>query len=419
MTETHKPGLVGWLPAVAFAGMWSAQILYRVMASDAPFDPLRAETIAAIVTAAASFLAGCVVARRAAEHPAPAEHDAEDDGEDPLVAPDAAPRAGATGPGIRRLRLVLVTAALVYLWTNVLRPLAASGLDLAALRNDALDVWADGDAWTRIQAILVNWIACWVALLFTEIYRRTRRIDGLLAAAFVVISVAAFSRTLLLIGCVIAFVAVVADSRRPLRLVAGTALVFGAVFAIMAVITRPGEDASGGGSEFLLTYAQAYLFGGVAGLNTFVSTGVPSYATFLTIPRFAQYLLAPVLGLREPPPPYFEFVDTPLPLNVFTSIYPPLHDFGLVGVIFFFLAFGVVSTLAAIKFARTRGAVWNVVAGFLLYATVMTVFDDQFVRGMPVLLIWASGAAVFDVVARRALVVHDAAGDCCEHPERS
>jgi len=63
--------------------------------------------------------------------------------------------------------------------------------------------------------------------------------------------------------------------------------------------------------------------------------------------------------------------------------------FGGIGVFIFLEFYGLLSTAACVLFVRTGKFLWQVIAGFTVYATAMSIFDDQFLRGLPVFLILA------------------------------
>ena len=185
----------------------------------------------------------------------------------------------------------------------------------------------------------------------------------------------------------------IADHAAPIKLVIKLLSGFVFLFLLLAFYGKDNSASEGSIFVILMGHAEVYFFGGVAGLNNFFTFGEPRYNAMLSVPRFVQGLL-PMTGTM--PPQYFDFVETPLPLNVYTAIYPPFHDFGVGGVIILFFLYGGFSAAACRKFSETDSYLWQVVAGFLLYATAMSIFDDQFIRALPVFLIFVSAALLFN-----------------------
>lgn len=289
-------------------------------------------------------------------------------------------------------KYVCMLLSILVIANNLIVPII-SGVSVSELRNQALEDWATGGILSRVNAIFVNGLCCFVILIISRLYEANRKISFFWIFLFAVLCVACFARTLLLIGMSIILLRVLLQGNKPIRMIFVSLVSFVMVFLFLAWLMKDKSAGSESLTEVLIHHLQIYFFGGVSGLNYFVVEGSPTYNSILTVPRFLQVLI-PVDF--EMPPSFFDFIETPSPLNVFTSMFPPYHDFGVFGVLMFFLVYGSVSTIACVRFVKTNKAKWQTLAGFLIYATTMSIFDDQFLRGLPVLLIFMFFAYVFD-----------------------
>ncbi|MDY7551984.1 oligosaccharide repeat unit polymerase [Pseudomonas veronii] len=280
---------------------------------------------------------------------------------------------------------------------NLVIPVAA-GHSVSELRNQAIDEWTEGGVAPRVLAVLMNGLACSVLFVISINYEVKNKFSFFWALVYFLLCIACFSRTLLLIGMAIILLRVLLQGKNPLRVIFISLIGFIVLFLALAWLMKdhlPGEDSV---VDVLVRHVEVYFFGGVSGLNYYVKYDSPHYDTLLTMPRFIQGLFSMHM---EMPPSYFDFVETPGTLNVFTSIFPPYHDFGGIGVFIFFGIYGLLSTAACVLFVRTGKFLWQVIAGFTVYATAMSIFDDQFLRGLPVFLILAFFAWLLDLIRGR------------------
>ena len=280
---------------------------------------------------------------------------------------------------------------------NLVIPVAA-GHSVSELRNQAIDEWTEGGLAPRVLAVLMNGLACAVLFVISINYEVKNKFSFFWVLVYFLLCIACFSRTLLLIGMAIILLRVLLQGKNPLRVIFISLIGFIVLFLALAWLMKdhlPGEDSV---VDVLVRHVEVYFFGGVSGLNYYVKYDSPHYDTLLTMPRFIQGLFSMQM---EMPPSYFDFVETPGTLNVFTSIFPPYHDFGGIGVFVFFGIYGLLSTAACVLFVRTGKFLWQVIAGFTVYATAMSIFDDQFLRGLPVFLILAFFAWVLDLIRGR------------------
>lgn len=297
------------------------------------------------------------------------------------------------------LKCVCLILAVAVILNNLVLPVL-NGVSVSALRNQAIDEWTSGSIGPRVNAVLLNGLCCFIVLLISLMYEVNKKLSFFWVAVFAVLCVACFSRTLLLIGLSILLLRVLLQGEKPLRMIFFSLLCFVVLFLVLAWVMKDKTPGNESPTDVLLHHLQIYFFGGVSGFNYYVINEQPNYNSLLTVPRFIQALLPLDLDF---PPSFYDFVETPGTLNVFTSMFPPYHDFGVLGVLLFFLMYGSISTVACVRFVKTNKSTWQVMAGFFIYATVMTIFDDQFVRGLPVILIFIFFARIFDSIRSKCL----------------
>jgi oligosaccharide repeat unit polymerase len=387
MDNKRNYSLIRFAPIAIIFAAWVPQGLYRFFVDNTPFAKIATAVYGLVGVAIICYVCGALIGRRvdrsylllrayrSSNVTAPIE----------ILSPS---------PLYKKFRLVIVALALAF-FLNAFLLQVLSGVDMSALRDDALSEWSEGGVLVKLMAVGVNALACLLLLCISLEHRSYKRINLALVLLFVFVCLAAYARTLLLIGLFILMLRMIATHSAPIRLVIKLMSGFVFLFLLLAFFGKDNSANENGVVDILLGHAEVYFFGGVSGLNNFFLNGEPQYNSTLSVPRFIQGII-PIFG--EPPPQYFDFVETPLPLNVFTAIYPPFHDFGVMGVVILFFVYGVVTAAACRKFATTDSYVWQVVAGFLLYATAMSIFDDQFIRALPVFLIFVSAAVIFKLL---------------------
>lgn len=387
MVGKRNIALIKYAPIMVILAVWFPQLLYRQLVAEKPFASVDAAVASLIIFAIGSYVIGAVVGKTVTRRYLWLS----------LTESEESKHQGASVEATaiyKKFRLLLVFLAFgFFLKTFALQII--SGVDMAALRDEALSDWNEGGILVKLAAVGANGLACLLLLCISLQYRMIQRLDVFLIILFLCVCIAAYARTLLLIGVFILLVRLVANHKSPIVLTLKILLGFVFLFLLLAVFGKNNSDANAAAMDLLIKHAEVYFFGGVAGLNTFALTGKPLYNSTLSVPRFLHGFFS-IKG--DLPPQYFDFVETPIPLNVYTAIYPPLHDFGVIGVLFFFFFYGLVTATSCRKFAVTDSYVWQVTAGFLLYATAMSIFDDQFIRALPVFLIFVFFALCFSLM---------------------
>ena len=267
-----------------------------------------------------------------------------------------------------------------------------SGSTISAARDISLENWSKGGFLLKLNSVFINVaIAMMVSHIITA-YNRDNKIPFLSIFIFILLTVSAYSRTHMLIGFSIIAICIIRDRQNPLKIAGSFFIFFISLFMILSIVTKDNSSSTLGSMQIALTQLEVYFFGGTAGLDYYYSMGTPSYNTILTIPKIVQSIFPLPMDL---PPSYYDFVDTTPPINVFSSIYPPYHDFGMAGVAIMFFIYGFIATMSCILYSRSGGLIALILAGFFVYSTLMSVFDDQFIRGLPVLLMFVAGGFLY------------------------
>jgi oligosaccharide repeat unit polymerase len=279
---------------------------------------------------------------------------------------------------------------------NILIPLAR-GISLSGAREIALENWESGGILPRILSIVANVTIAFSLMAIIDRIDIRGKFPVMLVALFVFLTIAAYSRAHLLLGLSVISTKWISQSKYRLPYIFGVFVAFAGLFSILSVIASVGSADRVGGLEDIFKSLEVYTFGGVAGFEFYYNTGFPQYNSILTIPRF-MYSIIPGLGVL--PPSYFPFIDTIPPINVFSALYPPYHDFGKYGLAFFFFAYGAISSVTAVLFEKRRQRYLCLLSGFLLYAALMSPFDDQFIRGLTILTLMLVGSVIYTLLYR-------------------
>jgi oligosaccharide repeat unit polymerase len=371
-----------YLPMLAFVAAWSLQLVYFLGYDSRIFFTYGFSILSLIVSAVGAYVLGYMIIKIMSPIRAGVAQGALLGGAD------------ARAANILMQLTLVMSACLVAV--NILLPLL-QGVSLSAAREIALENWETGDALTRIVAIAVNITISFSLMAIIDRIDAKGKFPVILVLIFVALTIAAYSRAHLLMGLSIISTKWISKSKYKMSYIFMIFALFALLFSILSVVTSVGSEGRGSGLEDMLKSVEIYAFGGVAGFEFYYTTGIPQYDSFLTVPRFV-YSIFPNIG--NPPPSYFPFIDTIPPINVFSAMYPPFHDFGWLGLLIFFFFYGLISALAAAAFQRTPSRYFCVLAGFLLYAALMSPFDDQFIRGLTILILMMVGAVLYSVVQR-------------------
>lgn len=374
--------LSGYLPLLAFLSAWTLQLVYFLAYESRVFYTFQFSILFLIFLAVISYAAGFFGPRLMMNF------------RPKLFLPrNRAPLDPWATTILMRLSLLLAGYIIVM---NILLPLA-QGISLPAARQIALDKWEEGDIVARFVAVLVNVTISFCLVAVMDRIDRKGKFPFFLVLTFVALSIAAYSRAHLLFGLCVISVKWISQSKYKFSFIFFMFASFALLFSILSVVASIGQNSYESRLEDILRNLEVYAFGGVAGFEYYYTSGFPQFNSLLTVPRFVYYI---VPGLGAPPPSYFPFIDTSPPINVFSAMYPPFHDFGVYGLAIFFFAYGFISSIAIAAFNILRNRLLGVLSGFFLYAALMSPFDDQFIRGLTVLILMLSGVTLYSLLYR-------------------
>lgn len=374
--------LSGYLPLLAFLSAWTMQLVYFLAYDSRVFYTFQFTILFLIFLTVASYVAGFLAPRLVMNF------------RPKLFLPRAREPLDPWATTIL-IRVSLLLAGFIIVM-NILMPLA-QGISLPDARQIALDKWEDGDVLARFVAILVNVTISFCLVAVMDQIDRKGKFPFFLVLVFVTLSIAAYSRAHLLFGLCVISVKWITQSKYKFSFIFFMFAAFALLFSILSVVASIGQNSYESRLEDVLRNLEVYAFGGVAGFEYYYTSGFPQYNSLLTVPRFVYYILP---GLGNPPPSYFPFIDTSPPINVFSAMYPPFHDYGVYGLAAFFFAYGLTSSVAIAAFNILRNRLLGVLSGFFLYAALMSPFDDQFIRGLTVLILMMSGVILYSLLYR-------------------
>ena len=154
-------------------------------------------------------------------------------------------------------------------------------------------------------------------------------------------------------------------------------VIFVAIFFLIASVLGKG-DSEGSWFENVVWNFKVYILGGVAAFNNYVAYGGLDDLGGLLLPNFIKELLS-VFGVdMTNTPNFFPFVETPLPVNVYTAYFPWYHDAGIFGVLFGFFVIGFLSV--QLFNARRRSRISLFIYSISLYPLLMMIFEEQYLR---------------------------------------
>lgn len=277
--------------------------------------------------------------------------------------------------------LVMIAFGLYLLLFYLLVWRTLDGQSLAFFRDEVLSGQYDPGILFRIYSLYAVFVVFLIIFVCVKEVQENNKAPILLLLILVIATLMAMSRTLMLIGLTVFAVAYTVRwgirIRTLILYVACVVSLF--MFAFIALGRMTNEDTA-------LNLLEVYLMGGIRGLSHFIQYDEPRYSTLLSFPRFLYGVFCGQEGCKFPiAPAYYDFVETPAVQNIYTAFYLPLHDFGLLGVIVVFLFVGIFAQYSYRR-ALSGKIIWIYVYGFMAYAMIMSMFDDQFIRAMPVFI---------------------------------
>lgn len=381
MVSKENGLLIERLPVLCLLAVWAPQYIYRIFYDARLFFQFDGTIYILMTCAIAAYVAGAFFIQRVSN----------------LFERQAHLRPLRVHSSISDHRynivfLILLIFSSLFIYLNLIS-VYLSGQSLSEARNLSLEDWSSGGFSVKANAVFINVVLAMMIAAIASSYQKNQKLSWIAIILFILLTVAAYSRTHLLIGLTVIALAVIKIHQNPFGIMFKVFVSFLSLFMILSIVTKDNSSSTLGSLEIAVTQLEIYFFGGVAGLDFFNAINFPSYNTMLTIPKVIHTILPLPM---EAPPSYYDFVDTTPPINVFSAIYPPFHDFGMLGVFIFFFIYGLSATFACRRYVRTNGIVWLIVASFFVYCTLMSVFDDQFIRGLPVFLMFVAGSFLFE-----------------------
>lgn len=381
MVSKENRLLIERLPVLCLLAVWMPQYIYRLFYDARLFFEFDSGIYILMTCAITAYIAGSFVIRRALILFRNGVYSAKFKLKSPI-----------SDHRYNIVIILLLALSSLFIYFNLIS-IYLSGQSLNDARNLSLEDWSSGGFLIKANAVIINLVLSMMIAAVAAGYQKNRKIPWVSLTAFILLTVAAYSRTHLLIGLTVIALAVIKDHPKPFRIIATVFSSFLILFMLLSIVTKDNSSSTLGSLEIAIIQLEVYFFGGVAGLDFYNALNFPSYNTLLTIPKILHTILPLSMDL---PPSYYDFVDTTPPINVFSAIYPPFHDFGIMGIFIFFFIYGLVATFACHRYVRTNSLVWLIVASFFVYCTLMSVFDDQFIRGLPVFIMFVSGSFLFE-----------------------
>jgi len=378
MVGNKNKALIENLPVICILLVWIPQYLYRAFYQYRTFYQFDTDVYFIILFAIISYIFGSYVSQFFAKLRLIEQHITNQISNIPVFNQNA-------------VFYVLVILSSYFIYEGLIS-VYLSGNSISSVRDLSLENWSSGGFLIKLNSVFINLVIAMMVCHIITSYNRSQKIPFVSIFIFILITISAYSRTHLLIGLSIIAICIVKDKKSPLKIATNFFISFIFLFMVLSIVTKDNSSSTLGVVEIAFKQLEVYFFGGVAGFDYYYSVGSPTYNTFLTIPKIIQSILPLPMNL---PPSYYDFVDTTPPINIFSSIYPPYHDFGITGVVIMFFIYGFTATSSCIIYSRTGKLVPLIVAGFFVYSTLMSVFDDQFIRGLPVFLMFVAGAFLY------------------------
>lgn len=161
------------------------------------------------------------------------------------------------------------------------------------------------------------------------------------------------------------------------------------VFVGIGLLTNKiGESSENAEALKVFDAISLYLLGGIAALDHVSQT---SYNLELGLNAFRTPLaVLHSLGAEVTVVPLVkDFVNVPLPSNVYTAIYPYITDFGPLGIMVFFLLFGSVHGFIYQKARSTSDIRFIIAGGLAMYPLLMQFFQDQYMSLLSTWIVFA------------------------------
>lgn len=368
-------------PVFVFLILWSMQIIGHVVFWDS-FDPFVTELWWILAAGVCGFLLGCLL----------------------LLACYRCNKDNNFSKDINVPRFIdvylkFLLPAYIFLvaFPEIFNLISHSDLSLAEIRAELVNSVVENDR-SVVIILYVHYLVVLASLLsLAYASKLKRRMICYVAVLGLVAGVLTFGRTILLLyfvsfGTILYFQGLI--SKRVFFVIG---LVFVVTFFAMAYFMNKG-GIDDGLFENVVWNFKVYILGGLSAFNNYVSTGEPDIPGLLLMPNFAKELLSGVGILIESTPNFLPFVETPLPTNVYTAIFPWYHDGGILGVFFGFCVMGFVSMF--LFEARYNSRMNLFLYSISIYPLLMLIFEEQYLRAYTLWVLVLLLVAAVNVIDR-------------------
>jgi oligosaccharide repeat unit polymerase len=366
-------------PASIFTVVWALQIFGHLIFLDT-FDPIESNTWIILGAATAAFFLGCLI-----PYISHSQH----------KQPYLAEREHI--PQFVRIfaRLILPLYIITVAAPQVAYIFFLESLSLGALRNDLIASAADNDRGVIFKLYVHYAFALASLLSIAYASLLSRRILIIIVGSGFLAGLLTYGRNILLLYVLSTGVLLYSQRIVSVRMLIAMFLSFVCVFFSLAFYMEKG-GVDGGVLENIVWNFKVYLFAGFAAFNSYIKYNDPNISGLLLVPNVLKDLFSYFGAELEPTPTVFPFVETPLPTNVYTALFPWHHDAGMFGLFLGFLFIGFFSTWLYLKRHRSRLNLF--LYSLCLYPLVMMIFEEQYARAYTLWVLVAILLLVFFIL---------------------
>lgn len=348
-------------PAFVFLVLWSTQVIGHIVFRDS-FDAFLSTTWWIVAAGIIAFLTGCMFSAIFCKKK----------NKPNFIKNTTLP----SFIGIY-LRILLPIYIFTVIFPEVFNLMSKPSLALADIRAAMVDSVIENDRGV-ILILYVHYSVVFASLLTLSYASELTKPMAVYAASVGLIAgVMTFGRTILLLYFVSAGVTLYIQGLISKRTSFVIGLLFIVAFFAMAFFMGKG-GVDNGVFENIMWNFKVYILAGIAAFNGYILSGQPDVPGLLLIPNFLKDFLSAFGTIVESTPNVLPFVETPLPTNVYTALFPWYHDGGILGIVF---GFGVIGFASTYLFdARYNSRTSLFLYSISLYPLIMMVFEEQYFR---------------------------------------
>jgi oligosaccharide repeat unit polymerase len=348
-------------PASIFSLVWVLQIVGHLSLFDT-FDSIESKTWIILGAASGAFFLGCVIPYLGRSRYKLSYFSARE-----------------RIPQFVRIfaRLILPLYLITVAAPQIISIFFSGSISLGALRSDLIASAANNDRGVIFKLYLHYAFVLGSLLSLAYASLLSRRILIVVVVAGLLAGLLTYGRNILLLYVLSTGVLLYSQKIVSVKMLVLMFLSFVCIFFLLAFYMEKG-DVDGGVLENIAWNFKVYLLAGFAAFNSYIKSNEPDIAGLLLVPNVLKDLLSYFGAELELTPAVFPFVETPLPTNVYTALFPWYHDAGIFGLSLGFLFIGCFTTYLYLK--RRRSRVNLFLYSLCLYPLVMMIFEEQYVR---------------------------------------